>query len=664
MQPMLEIPRGVGVQARATSLFPFLDAIPGGISVFRMRGRMRNQGRIMKKIIASGMVGLSVAAPLAPVHAEESTSIYGKDVVVTANRVEEARDSVLSDVSVITREDIERAGQSTLAELLRTQPGLQVESNGGFGSASAVHLRGTHSQAVVVLVDGMRVGSATNGTTALEQIPAEQIERIEIVRGPVSSLYGSDALGGVIQIFTRKAEGKPSFSAHVGYGSYNTRKAGASVAGEMNGTGFALNVSSLDTDGFSTLDTHAGQDGDDDSYRNLSVSGRLSQQLAEGHKVGIQFFHSKGSNEFDSNNFDAHQDVRQQAFALTSDNRFTSFWTSHLKIGESMDDLSSIGAFGTSNLRTRQRQYYWQNDLALPAGILTVAYDRLEDRVDGSTDFSRDYRSNNGWLANYILESGPHAFRAGIRRDDNSQFGDHETGNLGYGYRFNPFWRISGNVGTAFRAPTFNDLYWPYQDFGFGFTYQGNPDLKPETSRNKEITLTYDQGHHRVSLTAYHNKIEDLIVGSQGLNNDFPVNVGNATIEGFTVAYEGWFDTYHARANLDVLSPKNDDTGNILVRRARQYATFWLGKTWGDLEVAGEAIVSGQRYNDAANSLRLGGYALVNLTANYRLNEDWSVNARVDNVFDREYALVSTSNGIDYNTPRTNLFVGLRWQPK
>jgi vitamin B12 transporter len=621
------------------------------------------KGKIMKKTILA-----TIAGALAAFSAQAQESIYANDVVVTASRIEEPRDSVLSDVSVITREEIERAGQSTLVELLRTQPGVQIESNGGPGATSNVHLRGTHSQAVVVLIDGMRMGSATNGTTSFEQISPEQIERIEIVRGPVSSLYGSDAVGGVIQIFTRKAEGKPSFSANLGYGSYNTRKAGASVAGEIGNTGFALNVSSLDTDGISSLDTNQGKDADDDGYRNLSVSGRLSQKLAEGHKIGLQFFHSKGSNEFDGNDFAAHQDMRQQVFAITSDNRITNAWTSHLKLGESMDDLSSIGSFGASNLRTKQRQYYWQHDLALPVGTLTLAYDRLEDRVKGDTAFSRDYRSNNGWLANYIMEYGPHAFRAGLRRDDNSQFGEHDTGNLGYGYRLNNSWRIAGNVGTAFRAPTFNDLYWPFQDFGFGFTYQGNPDLKPETSRNKEVTLTYDQGHHRVSATVYHNKINDLLVCCQGLPNDFPVNVGNATIKGVTLAYEGWLDTYHMRANLDVLNPKNDDTDTVLVRRARQYASFWLGKTMGGLEVAGEIIVSGQRYNDAANNFRLAGYSLVNLTANYRFAEEWSVNARINNLFDREYALVTTANNFDptapnYKTPGANLFVGLRWQP-
>jgi vitamin B12 transporter len=617
----------------------------------------------MKHQLPATIAGLLVAFS---VQAQES--IYINDVVITASRIEESRDSVLSDVSVITREEIERSGQSTLVELLRTQPGVQIESNGGPGATSNVHLRGTHSQAVVVLIDGLRMGSATNGTTSFEQISPEQIDRIEIVRGPVSSLYGSDAVGGAIQIFTRKAEGKPTFSANLGYGSYNTRKTGASVAGEAGNTGFALNISSLDTEGFSSLDINQGKDADDDGYRNLSVSGRLSQKIADGHKIGLQFFHSKGSNEFDGNDFAAHQDMRQQIFAVTSDNRITGAWTSHLKLGESMDDLSSNGSFGASSLRTQQRQYYWQHDLALPVGTLTLAYDRLEDRVKGDTAFSRDYRSNNGWLANYIMEYGPHAFRAGLRRDDNSQFGEHGTGNIGYGYRLNNFWRVSGNVGTAYRAPTFNDLYWPFQDFGFGFTYQGNPNLKPETSRNKEVTLTYDQGHHRVSATAYHNRINDLLVCCQGLPNDFPVNVGNATIKGLTLAYEGWFDTYHMRANWDVLSPKNDDTDTTLVRRARQYATLWLGKRIGNLELAGEVIMSGHRYNDAANDFRLGGYALVNLTADYRFAEEWSLNARVNNLFDREYALVTTANNFDptapnYKTPGANLFVGLRWQP-
>ena len=622
----------------------------------------------MNKTTLTGLLGLLASFPL---YAQES--IYSDDVVVTASRSPQSRESVLADVSVIEREDIEHAGQSTLVELLSTMPGVEIESNGGPGAAANVHLRGTSSQSVVVLIDGMRLGSATLGTTALNQISPEQIERIEIVRGPVSSLYGSDAVGGVIQIFTRQGEGKPRISAYAGYGSYNTREAATSLSGAVDNTRFALNVSSLATNGISSLRVNTGRDADDDSYRNLTVAGHLTQILAQGHEIGLQFFRSDGHSDFDDSDSAAHQDMKQHSFAVTSKNQFASNWLSQLKLGESMDDLSSVGiSFGTSKLRTYQRQYSWQNDLTLPLGMLTLAYDRLEDHVVGDTAFSKSRRRNNGWLASYVLEQGPHAFHAGIRRDDNSQFGQHTTGNIGYGYKFNQFWRVTGNYGTAFRAPTFNDLYWPFQDFGLcdpsdplspNCTYQGNPDLKPETSRNKEVSVVYDQGHHRVSATAYRNEISNLLVCCQGIAADSPTNVGSATIEGLTLAYEGWFANFHVRGNGDFQSPKNDDTGKLLTRRARQHASLWMGQTWGDLELGGEIVASGKRFDDAANTRKLDGYALVNLTANYKVAPEWSINARANNIFDKEYTL-ATQFGTPYETPGANLFVGLRYAPK
>jgi vitamin B12 transporter len=595
-------------------------------------------------------------------------TIYSDDVVVTASRIPQSRENVLADITVIDRQEIERAGQSTLAELLSTQPGIEIESNGGPGATTNVHLRGTSSQSVVVLIDGMRIGSATLGTTALNQIMPEQIERIEIVRGPASSLYGSDAIGGVIQIFTRRGEGKPRFTASAGIGSYNTQQAAAGVSGAVEDTRFALNVSSLTTDGISSIKAKTGLDRDNDSYRNLSFSGALSHTIAQGHEIGVQLFTTDGHANFDDNNFPANQDMKQDSFAIYSNNQFTSNWLSHLKLGESMDDLHSVGSFGVSALRTKQRQYSWQNDLTLPLGTLTLAYDRLEERVSGNTDYSKKDRSNDGVLASYVLEQGPHAFKASLRRDDNSQFGKHNTGNIGYGYRLNEFWRVSGNYGTAYRAPTFNDLYWPFQDFGPFGTYQGNPNLKPETSRNKEISVVYDQGHHRVSATAYRNEVNNLLVCCQGLFNDFPTNVGSATIEGLTLAYEGWFANYHLRSSADFQSPKNDDTDKLLVRRARQHASLWLGQTWGKLEVGSEVIASGERFNDTDNAIKLSGYTLLNLTANYKLDEDWSINARLNNVFDRDYALATTATVFSptnpaFNTPGTNLFVGVRYSP-
>ena len=618
----------------------------------------------MKKIVLVGVASMLASSPVLALD-----SIYSDEVVVTANRIPQSRDSVLADVSVIERDEIERAGQSTLIELLRTQPGVEIETSGGMGQLATLHLRGTGSQAVVVLVDGMRVGSATSGLTPFNQISPEQIERIEILRGPASSLYGADAVGGVIQIFTRKGDGKPNVSGYAGYGSHDTRQGGVSVSGVTANTRMALNINSIATDGISALRTPSGLDADHDSYRNLTFSGQLAYTLAEGHELGIQLFNSDGHSDFDGDNFPAYADLRQYSYALTSNNRLAANWLSRLKIGESMDENRSRGSYGNSLFRTYQRQYSWQNDLTLPLGTLTLAWDRLEQHVESDTDYSKTRRSDNGWLANYLLEHGDHTFHAGLRTDDDSQFGRHNTGNIGYGYRFARFWRITGNYGTAFRAPTFNDLYWPYMDFGPFGSYQGNPNLAPETSRNKEVSLVYDQGHHRVSATAFQNKIDDLIICCQGLFHDSPANVGSATIKGLTMAYEGWFSRYHLRASADIQSPKDDDTGNLLPRRARRYGALMAAGTWGDLEVGTEITAASQRYNDAGNDIKLGGYALVNLIANYKLNDEWLLNARLNNAFDREYTLATTASSFvpdapAYNTLGADLFVGVRWQPK
>lgn len=630
----------------------------------------------MKKMFVACFAGLLSL----PVQAQ--ISIFSDDVVVTATRTPQSRASVLADTSVLTREDIERGGQSTLVELLRTLPGVEIESSGGMGQTSAIHLRGTGSQAVVVLLDGVRVGSATVGMTTLEAIPPEQIERIEVIRGPASSLYGADAIGGVIQLFTRHGEeGAPRFNASAGYGTRNTWQLGAGFSGATAATRLALNVSRMESDGISAKRIKSGAGSDRDAYENLSATGALSHQFSPDHALELQIYQSFNRADFDDDyRFPARQRVIQRGISLTSRNRFLPNWESKLQLAEGEDAQASYGSsFDRDVNRTYQRQYSWQNDLTLPQqlGLLTLAYDRREEHVVAMTTFTRQTRDNNGWLASYLYDRGDHTLQAGWRLDDNSQFGQHQTGNLGYGYRLNPNWRLSGSYGTAFRAPTFNDLYYPFVDYSYvdptygpvHYTYRGNANLKPETSRNREIALVFDQGHHRASATAYYNEIRNLIVGAQGLPDDFPTNIGSATIKGLTLTYEGWFDRFHVRGSGDFQHPENDDTGKRLVRRAAQHTALWVGHTWGDLELGTELIASGNRYNDAANQIKLGGYTLVNLTAHYRLNQDWSVQARVNNLFDREYALSTTANSYSpdapaFGTPGTDAFITLRWQPQ
>ena len=588
------------------------------------------------------------------------------DVVVTAARIPQKVDELLADVTVIDRKQIEQAGQSSLAELLQSQPGLEVATNGGAGKVIGLFLRGSTAQQVTVLVDGMRISSATTGSTALQDIPLEQIERIEIVRGAASSFYGSEALGGVVQIFTRQGDDKTRISASIGYGGYNTRQMAASLSGAINDDlHYALNVSHQKTDGFSALRITTGLDADNDGYRNLTVSGSLNYQIAQGHELGLQIYQSSNHNNFDEGiNFPSNDDAIQRSFSVTSRNQFLASWLSSLRIGQSTDDSDSASGFGRGIFRTYQRQLSWQNDFKLPLGNLTLAYDRLQDNVEGNPGNSGSYttssRTNNGLLASYFVDAGAHSLQASLRHDDNSQFGEHVTGNVGYGYRITPAWRITGNFGTAYRAPTFNDLYWPFQNFGGGFTFQGNPNLKPETSRNKEIGLIYEANEQRVSATIYHNEIKNLIVGTQGLANDFPANVGSATMEGITLSYQGEIMGVNVRASTDIQNPTDDTTGLWLSRRAHKHASLWLGHDFGALALGGEVIASGKRFDDAANTRQLGGYALLNLTANYQVSPVWSLNARANNIFDKEYAL-ATQFGTPFNTPGANLFVGMRY---
>lgn len=629
----------------------------------------------MKKTILASLLS---SAFTAPTFAAENINL--DDVVVVANRIPQSRDSVIGDVSVISREEIERAGQSTITELLSTQPGIEMDSTGGVGSTSFIRIRGNNSQSLVVLIDGMRVSSATSGTTNFSQIALSQIDRIEILRGPASSLYGADAIGGVIQIFTQKGKNQPHATVTAGYGSNNTKDISTTLSASNDSTAAYLGVNSLSTDGISSLRTNTGYDSDNDSFKNLTINGNISHRLAEGHEIGAQVYTTNGHYNTDNSNAPAFNDNSQRIISLTSKNKLTDYWQSSLTMGESKDKQYSEGqSFGSSSLQTKQAQIYWQNDIKLPLGNLILAYDRIEDKVKGNVDFSKKKRINNGYVGSYLVDHNAHALKFGLRLDDNSQFGNYTTGNIGYGYKINSLWRTTASYGTAYRAPTFNDLYYPFSDYSvtndpdpnnnYTYTYEGNPNLKPESSKNSEIALTYDQGHHRLSATAYQNKISNLIVGSNGTSTDAPANVGQASIEGLTLSYEGWVENYHFRASADLQDPKNEDTKKQLPRRSKQHGVIWVGKKWHDIELGSELIASGSRYDDAANRFKLAGYTLLNLTAMYQYNESWSINARLNNVFNRQYSLATSAssfnrNGPDYNTPGTNLFISARWIPK
>lgn len=599
------------------------------------------------------------------------TSIELADTVVTATRTPQPRESLVADVTVVNAETIERSGQTTLAELLQLQAGIEISNNGGAGKATNIFIRGTSSSHVLVLVDGLRSQSSTTGTTTFENIPLNQIERIEILRGPATSLYGQDAIGGVIQIFTKKGDTAPSFYANAGYGTYNTKIANAGFRGKFNNTKLAINIGSQETDGFSALKTNQPNLKDDDGYRNTSVNLSLSHEIVAGHEIGLNFLNSDGTTHFDNRfnltNFDSKAELNQQAASIFSKNKFTDAWLSTLKLGFSKDKLKSFDEISVPSFDrfdTKQNQLNWQNDFNLPVGTLTLIYDRLEEKVHSNTQYNQTKRTNEGFVASYLANIGAHTVHASIREDHNSSFGNQLTGGLGCGYNLGEGWRATASYGAAFKAPTFNDLYFPpYIDFFTGLPVAtSNPNLVPEKSDNLEASVRYQDATTQASVTVYENKVRNLIA----LDANFvPFNANKATLKGLTLAASHQLNRWNFAGSVDIQSPRDDETDNLLVRRANRHAKGNVTYQMADWHFGLEMLSASKRYNEVANHLPLAGYTIFNLTSEYKISPQWKLQARLNNVFDKDYALAFDGNpnttGFIYNTPSSNLFVNVRW---
>ena len=607
---------------------------------------------------ALGALALLAAIPSSAALAAEADTAT---VIVTATRQPQRANELLADVSTITREEIEAAGQTSLPELLAREPGITYSANGAPGSASSLFIRGTNSNHTVILVDGTRVGSATLGTTALERIPLAHIERIEILRGPASALYGADALGGVIQIFTRQGSGPARVNAEVAYGSDNTKKLSAGVSGQQESWKYSFQASRDETDGFSSIRNkkNANWNPDDDGFRNTAFSGSLAYRFNKDHEVGLNAFSSDGRNDYDSSwprpaSSDYRSEHRVTGYSLYSRNRLLPDWQSTVRLGRGIDDNREYAdGIKNSTMKTEQDQFSWQNDIKLSLGKALLAAEWLRQDISSTSQYDRSERTIKSLLAGWGANAGNHRWQINLRHDDISQTGSKNTRALSYGYQINEVWRTHAAYGTAFKAPSMNDLYWPGT---------GNPHLKPEYARNREVALHYETAQHTASLTYFRNNIEDLIQWrpqSPGSWAWVPQNVDSAKITGWSLAWKGRFGPFALRSSLDLTDPRDKETDKRLVRRARRQASVGVDYTANAWTLGGEVIASGPRFDDMQNTARMGGYALTNLTASYRLDKDVSLFARINNVFDKQYELVRY-----YGTSGLNALVGLRYQPK
>lgn len=605
----------------------------------------------MKKPVFRARLGLIPLAccAIVPAWSQTTTIAALQEVVVTATRTETRADELVSDVTVITRETIENSTARTLPELLARSAGLQFSASGGLGKTSGVFVRGTENRHTILLVDGVRLGSATTGNPTWDNIPVDMIERIEVLKGPASALYGSEGVGAAVQVFTRKGGTGFHPNASLTIGSFQHRQAAAGVSGGQGALSYSVGLQSTREDGFSATNERApfgSFNPDADGFRQDALNLSLQYAFNGQWRLDAGLLHSEGLSRFDDGpGLDSRNSVRSHIAHVGLKGRILAGWHSELRLATGDDTDNTVVASFPGDFRTQQRQASWVNTIDSPLGVLLAGLERRAQKVSGTVDYTVTERTIDSAFAGVNGNSGNHSWQANVRRDNSSQFGGNSTGFGGYGYRITPDWRVNASYGTSFVAPSFNQLYFP----SFG-----NPLLQPETGRNLDLGLAWSAGGHEVKLVRFDNRIRGYMTAAT-----IPTNIPQSRIEGWTLGYDGHVDKLALRASFDQLDPRNELTGRQLPRRAKEQATLAADWEQGAWRYGGSLLYVGERFDDTANSTPLAPYTTLDLYADWRFAPAWSVQAKLNNATDKQY-----ETALGYNQPPRGFYLTLRWQPK
>lgn len=567
-------------------------------------------------------------------------------LVVTATLAPRTADESLSSVTVIDEADLRRQDPKDLTDILRAQPGVDLSSSGSFGKNTSLFMRGTGSESTLLMIDGIRLRSATIGGPAWQFLDPQMFQRVEIVRGPRGSLYGADAVGGVVQLFTPEGEGGPRPRISLGGGSFDTRRASASLSGREGGTRYHVAASRLDTDGTEIVEGEG-----DKGYDNTTGLARVSHLFENGAELGVLGLRARGNTEF----VGGDTDYVQQVAGVYGELPITDTWTSRLTLSEARDESDNKDTFGDSRIDTLTQTARWQNTVALGAHELIAGAEVSEDEVDGTVDYDEESRDNVAIFAQALMDFSPLSVQAGLRHDDNEAFGEEVTGSLALGYAFDDHHTLRASYGTAFRAPTFNELFWP----GFG-----NPNLDPERSETLELGLRGQVGHGFWDLAVYQTEIDDMIATTLQGGRFAPFNVEEARIRGVEVATGAELDDWTLRAALTYTDPENrggENHGRRLPRRASQGLRLDADRVLGDWTLGGSWIAQNHRYNDTANDERLPGFGIVNLRAGWRFAPQWAARLTLENVLDRDVVTARDFSGRDFENAGRAAFLSVQF---
>lgn len=575
-------------------------------------------------------------------------------LVVTATRTLQTLAETLAPTTVFTESDIEQSLAQDLYELLSQVPSADLSRTGGRGARTSLRLRGTESDHVLVLIDGVRSGSVSDGASALELIPLDQIERVEIVRGPRSSLYGAEAIGGVIQVFTKQGSEELEPFVILGAGSDGTRELQTGLRGVWNQTRFSVSASHHDTEGIDGTDTSGDSNDDADAFRETSVALQLNHSFDGGAKVDLSWLRNEGEKEFDQSfgGGDVYTVFDTESLSGQVTLPVTDRWESALRVSRFLDEQQTFSAF-PSVFDTERDTAPWQNNIQLgPDQLLTLGLDYYNDQLSSSSTFIADERDNKAVFVQLQTPVGSYDLAASLREDDNEAYGHKVTGNLSLGTDLGDQLRLIASYGTAIKNPTFNDLYFPFTDFGFGFTFEGNPDLDPEESESVELELRGKLPVGSWAVNLYHTGIDNLIA----LTATTVENLNQARINGFEASFTTALAGWDVSTSLSITDPRNVKTDKILNRRARRSLFVDVSRSFGNWQLGASWKTQSARYDDSANDIRLGGYGLINLHGSYRFSPRLKLALKLDNLFEKEYTLVD-----GFRTPELKAFAALSY---
>jgi len=583
------------------------------------------------------------------------------DTVISANRDAQARSESSAASSVFTRADIDRLQPSSVADLLQRVPGVQITRSGGLGSTVGLYIRGTKSAQSLVLIDGQRVGSVSAGGSPLEYLSIEQIERVEVLRGSRSAIYGSDAIGGVIHIITRRASGDGlTPRVRVGYGTHNTWERSVGLSGGNQDTRFSLNASADETGGINRSFASNAPDNDRDAYRNNAFSASLNHRFNDEIEAGFSVLDQRGESEYDFGWGGQHPytDYQVSSYSGFLAVQANDIWKTRLELGHSenrsaerFDDQQSNSPFNTY-----RDTLAWLNTLDLGNGhSLIVGADGYEDNLHSKTAYDQDSRWNHGLIVQHNFRGERFATELGLRHDKNEQFGSTNTFSGALTYALNDANDLIFSYAEGFRAPTFNDLYWPGG---------GNPSLKPESSKSYEVQWRSQLAEHtRLETSIYRIDLRDAIAG-------WPTkNVDQARINGFEANLQQALFGWQTQIGLSLIDPRDRETGQVLSRRAKRTLNLDVDRQFGDFSFGASWLAVSRSYDDADNRREIAGNGVLNLRSAWQATQEISLGLKVENVFDKAYSRAQYSVGwpAEYNLYREagrTALMSVTWTPQ